>query len=65
MKVVLILLVFMNGEPAGQFNPSLKFETMEQCVAAYKDDIKPVLPVLEDGGKVRGYCVSESEVRAL
>jgi hypothetical protein len=61
-KVILIITMFIDGQAQGLYTPAPVFETMEKCVATWKEQGNNVAV---PGGVVRAVCVSDDEVKVV
>lgn len=64
MKALLMILVFLNGEPAGQFTP-VPVENMTECVRAFDSIGRSVREAIPDEAVMRALCVTVDEVKEL
>lgn len=62
MKVILILILYVQGIAQGQYTPAPAFETMEECVVFYNENREAAAV---PGGDTRAVCISETEVKEL
>lgn len=65
MKVVLIFLLFVNGEGQGIYQPIPVFETMEECVTAAGYLRQGMSEAKIEAGNVTAICVSDKEVKVV
>lgn len=69
MKTVLILLMFLNHEPAGQYSPSPVFDSMNECVAEVRAHIPELTEypdsATKDVTRFRAYCINENQVKEV
>lgn len=59
MKVVLIVLAFLNGEPSGKL-PEVVYASIEACVHDWNMNADRFRP--DDGSTLQVMCVSDHEV---
>lgn len=62
MKVILILVLYVQGLAEGQFTPAPAFETIEECKTFFEEH---KAEVLVEGGNIRAVCVGEDTVLEL
>ena len=64
IKVIMMLVMFVDGEARGIFDPAPNYETMQQCVDDFAAHEKELIPD-EDGVLIRAACVSATEIKVL
>lgn len=62
IKVILVIMLFVDGQAAGKYDPEPTYETMEQCVADYREHEQDLQP---NEGTLQAFCVSADEVKEV